>query len=222
MAIAYVGTGSPSTGSIWYWYGNGPQFASSYLPVNGNTMLAVACNRIGTGKTVVLTSTVGTYTNLVTANGSAVTGAMFDSINVPNSAQVLTVDSSPTGDFTVAEAWEFSGVNSASGTISNASSSSTTIGAIAGQAVVVPTGSLLYAVCMDTTQSILNSPVLDNGSSVYDNGYDTLGVTFAGAGSSITPLWTPRAATATNYIIYQFLLNPLVAPVSLPIGQIVT
>lgn len=218
MAIAYVGTGTASAGSIWYWFGNGPQSASAYTPSATNTMLAIAKDAIGTGKTPVLSSTVGSYTTLATGNGTGVTGSAFDSINVPNSAQVLTVDSSPTGDFMLAEAWEFSGVGSATATVSTASSSSTSVGAISGQAVVVPTGSMLYAVCMDTTQVIGNSPVLDvanGGTSVYDNSFDTLGITFAGSGASITPLFTARAATATNYLIFQFLLNPPVAGFSL-------
>jgi hypothetical protein len=153
---------------------------------------------------------VGIYGALGSGNDlNSGTIAAFSSLNVPATSQVVTANSSPGGDFLTLFGFEFSGVGAGSVSVmlSTASSSSTTVGSIVGSPVVVPTGSMLFALCFDTTNAIGHSPVLDNGSSVYTNFFDALGVTFAGSGSSVTPLFTPYAATATNYSIIQFLLN---------------
>lgn len=215
MAIAYVN-------NVGYINGAAPQSSSPYTPGGGNSILAVISNRAGTGRTSSVTSTVGSYGLLSSANGlDSTTTFAFSSIAVPASAQTITANSTPTGDFVIMMPWEFSGVGSASAASpTTASSSSTTTNVISGAASpTVPVGSALFAVCIDTTRAIGNNAIADAAaSSVYTNGFDTVGEVYTGAGASITPKFTPSAATATNYSIIQFLLSPTVVA-ALPFTQ---
>lgn len=214
MAIIYVGTGS-GAGSIFFWAGTSPQSASSYTPAVNNTLLAVVSDRSGITQTPILTSSVGSYTKLATTGqASNATTSAFSSIGVPNTAQVLTADSSPTGDYVEGIGWEFSGVGAVTATVTNASSSSTAVGAISGSAVIVPSGSVLFVLFLDVTESIGSNPVLDTGSQVYVDSFHSLGVTYTGTGASITPAATPAGATATNYAVVQFLLSPATTTLS--------
>lgn len=212
MAISYVGHLTGNGGANPSWFGNGPISFDPYTPTAGNAILVLAADLIGTGKTLAVTSTIGSYA-LVTPPGDAGLNAQtlgaFSSFGVAATAQTVTVNSSPTGDFLNIFGFEFSGAQSVSATITGASSSSTTTGSIIGSAQVVPTGSMLFALCFDQTQTINHPPVIDNGTAAYTNFAYALGVTFSGTGSSITPLFTPAGAAATNYAIVQILLSPL-------------
>ncbi len=205
MAIAYVANRVAGAN------GTAPQTSGAYTPGAGGALIAAISDRSGTGKTTTLTATVGSFTQLSSANGlNTTTNSLWDSLNAAASSRTNTFDSSPTGDFLILWVWEFSGVGSVNNVSQlNTSSSSTTSNSISGSAVTVPTGSILIAACLDTTRAIGNNAIADAGAtSDYQSGFDMVLEHYAGAGASITPHFTPRAATATNYTVFQAILAP--------------
>jgi hypothetical protein len=157
----------------------------------------------GTG---IFSPVTGAYLN--GANASAGFGA---NLSATAGAQTLTFTCS--AGFAQGVAIEYSGVGTISnGAANEVASPGTGAGALLGTSVVVPSGSLLYAIAWQengTISTITNTAGTSRQSSSSSIAFNQ--VDYVGTGAAIQPAFTVGTGTA-GFIIVQAILNPAGIP----------
>lgn len=209
MAIAWEQNVSP-------WAGNNVAGRTSALftPLNaGDFILLSAATSDGINQALTATGT-GTYTseNQTNATGSS-TWAMFVNSNASNAAnQTIVLNDTASGEC-LGVALIYSGVGSVTYAVNTVASPGLGAGAITGTTVLVPSGSILLAICGDAN---FNSPTISSTSGtnrVTTGSFPSyIATEYAGAGSNITPAFTTGANGTDTYVVQQWMLN-------LPVGS---
>lgn len=208
MAVAFVstvtqwGSASAVTSSA----------SGSFTPTVGNAVPAYELESGSSGVTLSITGT-GVYSRAIAQFNPSGTFLAFAAanLNVAGSAQTVTVNS------TVAEkldgwAFQYSGVVSASGSSATRVNPGTGAGAITGNAVNVPTGGVLLALCIGSISTTISSPSgtsRSSGTATVGAGVGWAVTEYAGAGANITPTFTDSTnGGAATYAVLQILLSP--------------
>ncbi len=205
MAIAFDQEITGTAGT----QGNSPLSSPSFTPAAaGEVALVCALDQTQNGTaTMTITGTGGSFTNInFDYSGSASTSQAY-CLALSGAAQTVTAADS--GAYVLLVGILYSGVGSLTTSHVVRTAPGTGTGAITGNSVVVPTGSVLIAICIDTGD---NSTIVNangtlrgggNGSAFY------VTTEFDGTGVAVTPEFTDATNGATDlYIVVQFLLSP--------------
>jgi hypothetical protein len=205
MSIAFVQR-------LFYNVGGTPPFTTgSVTPNSGDYLSFLNLTGDGTSANLQLTSSAGgTYTSRLTFNDlSNRSWALIDNPSCVGGAQTFTATETFTSFVGVGYAFEYSGV----GSVSNYAHTDNNnpglgAGAIVGASIVVPTGSVLVALCFEETSSetISNTAGNSRDSVVFNPSFRL--ADYAGAGSAIQPAFTTSANGTLEYQVWQFILNP--------------
>lgn len=201
--------------------GTPPFTTTAYTPnAGGNYLGFLNVTGDGVNENIQMSSSAGgTYTSEVTYNDSSSrTWAFINTVACVAGSQTFTVTENSTGFVSIVIGWEYSGV----GTVSNCQHTDNTdpgtgTGAIVGAAIVVPSGSVLVACCVDLvgSETITATAGTQRDSEPFNPSFQL--VDYAGTGSSITPAFTTSTNGANDYGVWQMILNPpVVATYPLP------
>jgi hypothetical protein len=203
MAVAWVQTVTP-------WSATATTATSgSFTPTSGNALVAFC---YGSGTLSYSGSGTGTWTAIFQTNDSfGSPHGCGDNPTCGGGSQTITVHQ--TASTTVfGWAFEYSGAGSFSGTSNETDVPGTTSGAIKGTSVVVPTGSVLLALCADITGtggSSISSPSGTNRGAATIGAVTYCVTEYAGTGAAIQPTFTDINNGGTDdYFITQILLSP--------------
>lgn len=208
MTITYVQTITPWTAST------NPAASGSFTPAAGDAILVAGVDYTNGSETMSFTGT-GTY-SLLTPPGSF-TDNNGNSLGIganssaSSGAQTTSVASSGFGnDEMFGFAIEYAGVSSIGGNENLVEAPGTGTGAITGVATLVPTGSILVALCI-AVGGVSTAPTTTGTSRGSGSVGSTVGYCFAewaGSGGSITPAFTaPSGGGSGHYDVMQWLLS---------------
>ena len=195
--------------------GTSPITSASVTPAAAGEIALISMYASFTGPSFTVSGTGGgTYNNGYQTTGAGVTYGIGWATGLSGAAQTFTLTSGSYYVQGIAGVVLFSDVNS----ISNAavtfnSTPGTGTGACVGTSVSVPANSVLVACCSQlvypTGTETITSPA---GTSIFagpSEPFPYLWVTYAGAGSNITPTFTcPTFGASDNYAVSQILLTP--------------
>lgn len=199
--------------NITTWGNNtaGPVTSGANTVTGGDTVLVGNIDGAATGHTLVYSGSVNNPVSAITVNDATNgnTLGMGAVLSATGGSQTFTVNSSPGGDAVSGVAIEYSGVSSA---VYN--SNGPVIGTTApiGVATVVPVGSILVALLVQT-HGVGGTPAgqVSGGVTPTDRQVSTwaTGAAYAisewvGTGSTVTPTWS---AVSSNYVVIQVLLS---------------
>jgi hypothetical protein len=205
MAIAFRQLITP-------WSSESPAASAAFTGTAGDSILAVGGDY--SNDITAFSGSGGTY-GLLTPPGNVEdvdfnhNWAIGDCLSIAGGSQTITVTGT-VSDGMAATAIEYSGVSTVSGNGKTVASPGTAANAITGTAVTVPTGSVLVACCIDTTDNTsatITTSGTSRGGGAGDLNTAYLFGEWAGAGGSITPEFTTTVGT-DNYIVLQWLLTP--------------
>lgn len=215
--ITFVSASMPMTQS------NPPSVSSSFSPQAGDTIIVHNASGGSAYPPTGVTGT-GTYTQL----GSILNDLNSDALgfwinaNAAAGAQTTTLNG-VSGHLLWGTVWDYRGVGSVSNpVIKTVSSPGTGVGALAGDPVSVPAGSVLLVLVYDSSSATIGTTITASapsgtnrvsytGTSVNDFSWTLQ--EYAGAGTNITPAFTVSVGT-DNYAIAYMVLAP--TPVTPP------
>lgn len=194
--------------------GTPPWTSGSVTPNNtGNYFGFVNLTADGANENIQMTSSAGgTYTSQAQFNDpTPATWAYINCLACAAGAQTFTVTENSSGFVAIYYGFEYSGIASVSNCfITNNVAPGTGAGAILGVSVLVPTNSLLIAVCMEpiNSETITAAAGTSRDSSVFNPSF--IHVDYAGTGASIQPTFTTsaNAGAGTNYLVFQIIAAP--------------
>lgn len=228
MAIAFQKVATPVWGNAG---GSLTAVSASFTPnVAGSTLLAIsgiwwqgnpvkAATMAGSGA-------IGSYTKLTTPgdvdDNSGDQFAAFTLIGSTASAQTDTTTTTATNmGVSWNHIWEYSGVASVTASFKDTGNQATGSTTVTGNAVTVPSGSVLVAYCVDVnngTGSATITPSASGGvtpttrdsatSTAFTGGFCV--AEYVGTGTSVTPTFTTNHAE--EHIVIQLLLTPTGGP----------
>jgi hypothetical protein len=206
MAVAFVTSWALSAGNA----SSGSFATASFTPTNNGDALPAFILDLTSFSTL---SAAGTGTwGKVSPPGDWQDGTHtftpFVNSNSANSSQTITVTGEGATDFMIVWPLEYSGVSSNSGSAVTRVTPGAGADAITGNSVTVASGSVLVALCYETSGG--SGSLTSSSGTNRNNG--ALGVSYcitewAGSGGSITPVFTGADGATATYDIVQVLLS---------------
>jgi hypothetical protein len=209
MAVAWV-----QTITQWGVFGGGSSTSGSFTPTVGDCIVVF---ELEVGSSVAKLSITGTgvYSPIIDKFNPVSTDVYYGAanLNCSGSAQTVTVHSTVSADLD-GWAFEYSGAGDAAASRVLRNTPGTVSGAITGNSVVVPTGSVLLAICIGNLSTTITSPTGTNrGSGAASTGqaWGWCTTEYAGAGSAIQPTFTDATNGAfASYVVLQVVISPAI------------
>lgn len=205
MSIAFQQRISDFTGSA-------PIVSGAFTPNAAGDALFVAAINTSSNNTQSF-SGASSYTVLETSiNPGTAVGA---SVSCVGGSQTMTADATGGGTLHCFPI-EYSGVGSATSPAAQfLVNPGTGSGAILGTSQLVPSGSVLAALCFnfDTGTNTISSPSGTNrGNGLSGDNFEYCWTEYAGAGANIQPSFTSADGGTQRFVVFQILMTPGTAP----------
>jgi hypothetical protein len=198
-----------------YASGSSPATTGSFTPnAAGDALIEFALNP--SGNSAISFSGGSTWSSIASGiNPDTAVG-----VSLPCAAGAQTVTMTATSANFHSFGIEYSGVGSVSApTPTFQVNPGTGTGAILGNAVTVPVGSVLLALCVnfDSGTNTITSPSGTNrGNGLTSDNFEFCITEYAGAGASITPSFTSADGATERFSVMQVLMTPAIAASSGP------
>lgn len=198
-------------GHLFTFTNSSPATSGAFTPSAANDLIMIMAQDGAGANTPVFTGTGGGSWSNAGSTIALPAAHISVGVNTTEAAGSQTATITATGGAFRCWGWDYIGVATVGTPVATQTiTPGTGAGAIIGTAVVVPVGSVLVVLCIDTsagTPAITATGGTSRGSSsVGAQAY--LGYEFAGAGASITPTFTSAGGATDTFNIVQVLLSP--------------
>lgn len=199
MAVAFVSQITP-------WTSASPSASGSFTPTAGNCLAGYIVDGSANSRTLSMSGTgtylaTGTVGNFNDTNND--THAAWSNLSCSAGAQTATV-SGTIADTMIGWLWQYSGVTS----IDTSSAVVRTGATINGTAVIVATGDMLFAVCVNVTGSnpTFTTTGTARGNAQVGGIIKYVAAEYAGSGGSVTPSFG-TTISGDNYVVMQWVMH---------------